>query len=198
MRFDDDSSLLPLADPERIRRGAGVRAEAARLKALGTPLEDIAEGFGWFNEDGLPDTSRVATAIRAHLASMYRFTVDEMKVIELQSLDELEYRLWKLLDGQHVVISQGRIVRDENGDPVPDSRFILETADRIQKVKDQRAKMMGLYAPAKIEVISIDRIEQEISKLEQQLLQAELPAPSPSSPAPSGTVQSITSLPAVD
>jgi hypothetical protein len=189
MRFNDDSSLLPLADPERIRKGAGVRAEAARLKALGTPLEGIAESFGWFSEEGLPDTSRVATAIRAHLASMYRFTVDEMKVIELQSLDELEYRLWKLLDGQHVVISQGRIVRDENGDPVPDSRFVLETADRIQKVKDQRAKMMGLYAPAKFEVISIDRIEAEISKLEQQLLQAELPAPSPA------VVPSITSLP---
>jgi hypothetical protein len=188
MRFDDDSSLLPLADPERIRRGAGVRAEAARLKAMGTPLEDIADAFGWSTPDGSPDTARVATAIRAHLASMYRFTIDEMKVIELQSLDELEYRLWKLLDGQHVVISQGRIVRDENGDPVEDARFVLETADRIQKVKDQRAKMMGLYAPAKIEVITIDRIESEISKLEQQLLAADLPAPIPSVP-------SITSLP---
>jgi hypothetical protein len=195
VRFDDDSSLLPMMDPDKIRKGAGVRAEAARLKAVGVPLEDIAEHFGWSNEDGLPDTARVATAIRAHLASMYRFTTDEMKVIELQSLDELEYRLWKLLDGQHVVISQGRIVRDENGDPVPDSRFILETCDRIQKVKDQRAKMMGLYAPSKIEVISIDRIEQEISKLEQQLLQAEMPVPSPSVPTgPQSGVPSITSM----
>lgn len=194
MRFSDDSSLLAPQDPERIRKGAGVRAEAARLKALGMPLEDIAERFGWFTDEGVPDTARAATAIRAHLASMYRFTIDEMKVIELQSLDELEYRLWKLLDGQHVVISQGRIVRDENGDPVPDARFILETADRIQKVKDQRAKMMGLYAPSKIEVISIDRIEQEISKLEQQLLAAEMPAPIAAPPNALPPVPSITSL----
>jgi hypothetical protein len=190
MRFDDDSSLLPLADPDRIRKGAGVRAEAARLKALGHPLEDIAEHFSWFTDDGVPDTSRVATAIRAHLASLYRFTVDEMKVIELQSLDELEYRLWKLLEGDHYVISQGQVVIDKmTQQRVQDNRFILETCDRIQKVKDQRAKMMGLYAASKIEVISIDRIEQEIQKLEQQLLSAELP--SPSAPAlPPGTVTS--------
>lgn len=181
MRFSDDSSLLPMQDPERIRKGAGVRAEAARLKALGHPLEDIAESFGWFTEDGVPDTPRVSQAIRTHLASLYRFTVDEMKVIELQSLDELEYRLWKLLDDQHVVISQGRIVRDENGDPVPDSRFILETVDRIDKIKDKRAKMMGLYAASKIEVVTLDLIESEITKLEQQLLQADLPSPSPAS-----------------
>jgi hypothetical protein len=190
MRFDDDSSLLPMIDPDKIRKGAGVRAEAARLKAMGVPLEDIAEHFGWSTEDGVPDTSRVATAIRAHLASMYRFTVDEMKVIELQSLDELEYRLWKLLEEDHFVISQGQVVIDKiTHERVKDSRFVLETCDRIQKVKDQRAKMMGLYAPSKIEVISIDRIEQEISKLEQQLLAAAVPEPTPSA-----TVPSITSM----
>lgn len=187
----DDDSLLSPVDPRRIQKGAGVRAEAARLKAVGVPLEDIAEQFGWYDPDGTPDTNRVATAIRTHLASVYRFTTDEMKIIELESLDQVEFRLWKLLKDEHVVISQGRIVRDENGDPVPDARFALETLDRIMKVKDHRAKMMGLYAPKQVEVISIDRIEQEISKLEAQLLQAELPppTPAPARPAlPPGTV----------
>lgn len=186
MRFDDDS-LLSVVDPQKIRKGAGVRAEAARLKALGAPLEDIADHFGWTDEDGNPDTARVGLAIRTHLSSIYRFTTDEARVLELQSLDEAEYRLWKLLEAEHVVISQGRIVRDEHGDPVPDSRFALETMDRILKVKDMRAKIMGLYAPKQIEVISIDRIEAEISKLEQQLLQAATPAPMPAA-LPPGSV----------
>lgn len=176
MQFDD-ASLLSMTDPDKIRKGAGVRAEAARLKAIGHPLEDIATSFGWFTSEGDPDTERVARAIRAHLASVYRFTTDEARILELQSLDEVEYRLWKVMEGRNVVISQGRIVRDENGDPVPDSRFVLETVDRILKVKDMRAKMMGTYAPKQIEVISIDRIEQEISKLEAQLLAADNPVP---------------------
>lgn len=195
MRDDD---LLRPVNPLRIQKGAGVRAEAARLKAVGHPLEDIAEHFGWYDPDGTPDTNRVATAIRTHLSSIYRFTTDESRIIELESLDQLEYRLWKLLDDEHVVISQGRIVRDEHGDPVPDSRFALETLDRIMKIKDHRAKMMGLYAPKQVEIVTLDRIEQEIAKLEQQLLQAELPAPTPpptpptpSQPAlPPGTVSS--------
>lgn len=186
MRFDDDSLLSPV-NPTKLLKGAGVRAEAARLKAIGWPAEDIAEKFGWYDPDGTPDVNRVFAAIRTHLASMYRFTVDEAKIIELESLDQLEYRLWRLLEEEHVVISQGRIVRHEDGTPVSDKRFVLETIDRIDKIKDKRNKMLGLYAPSKIEVISIDRIEQEISKLEQQLLQAELPPPQapalPSNPA---------------
>lgn len=183
MRSDDDSLLAPV-DPRRIQKGAGVRAEAARLKAVGWPAEDIAEHFGWYDPDGTPDVNRVFTAIRTHLASIYRFTADEAKVLELESLDQVEYRLWNLLKDEHVVISQGRIVRHEDGTPVADSRFVLETLDRIIKVKDHRAKLMGLYAPKQVEVITLDKIESEISKLEQQLLQAQLPAPTPP-PAPS-------------
>ena len=180
----DDDSLLATVDPLRIQKGSGVRAEAARLKAIGHPLEDIAVHFGWYDPDGTPDTNRVSTAIRTHLSSIYRFTTDEARILELESLDQLEYRLWKLLDDEHVVISQGRIVRNEHGDPVPDSRFALETMDRIIKIKDHRAKMMGLYAPKQVEIVTLDRIEQEISKLEQQLLQAQLPSPTPPSSQP--------------
>ena len=191
MRDDD---LLRPTSPTRLLKGAGVRAEAARLKAVGWPLEDIAQHFGWFDPDGTPDTNRVATAIRTHLSSIYRFTSDEARIVELESLDQLEYRLWKLLDDEHVVISQGRIVRDEHGDPVPDSRFALETLDRILKIKDHRAKMMGLYAPKQIQVVTLDLIESEISKLEQQLMQAQLPAPTAPPPSqaalPPGTVPS--------
>lgn len=185
MRFDDDDSLLAPVSPTKLLKGAGVRAEAARLKAVGWPAEDIAEHFGWFDPDGTPDTNRVFTAIRTHLASLYRFTADEAKIVELESVDQVEYRLWKLLESEHVTISQGRIVRDENGDAVPDSRFVLETLDRIMKIKDYRAKVMGLYAPKQVEVITLDKIESEISKLEQQLLQAQLPAPLAPSPSAS-------------
>lgn len=191
--MDDD--LLRPVDPLRIQKGAGVRAEAARLKAVGWPLEDIATHFGWYDPDGTPDTNRVATAIRTHLSSIYRFTTDEARIVELESLDQLEYRLWRLLDDEHVVISQGRIVCDANGDAVPDSRFALETLDRILKIKDHRAKMMGLYAPKQVEIVTLDRIEQEISKLEQQLLQAQLPtplvAPAPASPSAPSSVAAL-------
>lgn len=192
MRDDD---LLRPVNPSRIQRGAGVRAEAARLKAVGWPLEDIAVHYGWYDPDGSPDTNRVTTAIRTHLSSIYRFTADEARIVELESVDQVEYRLWKLLEEEHVVISQGRIVRDEHGDPVPDSRFVLETLDRIMKIKDYRAKVMGLYAPKQIEVVTLDRIEQEIQKLEQQLMQAQLPAPTPAPASPPSAPSSSPALP---
>lgn len=194
--YDSDESLLPMPDPAKVRRGKDVNAEATRLKAVGVPIEEIAERFGWTDADGNPDTARVSGAIRTNLAGMYRFVNDETRMVELRSLDELEYRLWRLLEERHVVISQGRVVRDEHGEAVADRRFELETHDRIMKIKERRAKMLGLDAPLKTVTVTLDGIEAEILRLEQELALAELseaPQSAPVLPA-APRVHSITSL----
>lgn len=194
--YDSDESLLPMPDPAKVRRGKDVNAEATRLKAVGVPIEEIAERFGWTDADGNPDTARVSGAIRTNLAGMYRFVNDETRMVELRSLDELEYRLWRLLEERHVVISQGRVVRDEHGEAVADRRFELETHDRIMKIKERRAKMLGLDAPLKTVTVTLDGIEAEILRLEQELALAELPEAPQSAPVlpAAPRVRSITSL----
>jgi hypothetical protein len=61
------------------------------------------------------------------------------------------------------------VFNEETGLPVTDDRFTLETIDRILKIKERRAKLMGLDAPIRREVITMDSIENEIKKLESEL-----------------------------
>lgn len=144
--------------------------ECARLKAQGWKLEDIAKHLGLDKPNPENGPTRVAAAIKRALGEMARFAGDEMRLMELNSLDELEWEAWKTLQTRHVVINQGHIVRDEEtGDAVNDDRFILEVLDRILKIKERRAKLMGLDAPQRREVITMDSIEQEIAKLESEL-----------------------------
>lgn len=173
MSEDDGMETFLIAVPASRRKDGGMwkgerDAEAARLKALGWALPDIARHLGLDHPHPENAIERTAAAIRRAMARAVRFAGDEERHLQLQSLDELELRLWKLLDGKMVLVQQGRIIT-KDGVPLDDSRFELEVVDRIVKVKDQRAKLLGTYAPTRVESITIDSVEAEIERLQREL-----------------------------
>lgn len=146
-------------------------AEAARLKALGWSISDIAKHLGLDQPNPEHAMARTAAAIRRAMARAVRFAGDEERHLQLQSLDEMELRLWQLLDEGMILVQQGRIIMADNM-PMDDKRFNLEVLDRILKVKDQRAKLLGTYAPTRVESITIDSVEAEIERLQKELAAA--------------------------
>lgn len=167
----DEFLLVRPTERWDIKRNGKMRdAECVRLKALGWTLDDIAKHLELDQPNPGNARDRVAAAIRRSLGTMARFAADEMRLVELQSLDEVEWKAWELLQKAHVVVNQGRVVvHADTGEPVEDDRFVLETLDRILKIKERRAKMMGLDAPVRREVITMDSIDEEIAKLEREV-----------------------------
>jgi hypothetical protein len=160
--------LLPLPRQNRSGklRGAARDAEAARLRALGWSLTEIAERLDFYNP------VQAGASIRRALANTTRIARDEQRLLELQSLDECERALWVKIRAQHILVSNGHIIRGDDEQPIEDSRFLLEAIDRILRVKESRRKLLGLDAPARSEVLTIDSVEAEIAKLERELHQA--------------------------
>lgn len=138
--------------------------EAARLKAIGHDLEEIAELLNLTDSiTGEFDPRRAAKAVQRGLTAVYRFTTDEARLQELQSLDEMERHLWQSLRREHVLVQQGRVIMIE-GQVVQDERFVLEALDRILKIKERRAKYLGLDAQVRLSV-EADQIGGEIAQL---------------------------------
>jgi len=138
--------------------------EAARLKAVGHTLEEIAELLDLRDSaTGEWDPRRAAKAVQRGLTTVYRFSIDEMRLAELQSLDEMERHLWGALRREHVLVQQGRVIMIE-GSVVQDERFVLEALDRILKIKERRAKYLGLDAQVRLSV-EADQIGGEIASL---------------------------------
>jgi hypothetical protein len=138
--------------------------EASRLSAIGHSPDEIAEILNLTDyETKLPDPRRAIAAIRRGLHAVYRFSADETKLQELQSLDEMERHLWGQLRREHVLVQQGRVIMVE-GQVVQDERFVLEALDRILKIKERRAKYLGLDAQVRLSV-EADQIGSEISQL---------------------------------
>lgn len=174
---DDDEMQTFLVPVPATRRPNGQMwkgerdAEAARLKALGWDILDIAKHLGLDQPNPENAIIRTVAAIRRAMARAVRFAGDEERHLQLQSLDELELRLWKLLDNGTVLVQQGRII-EMDGIALDDHRFALEVVDRIVKVKDQRAKLLGTYAPTRVETLTIDSVEAEIERLQKELAMA--------------------------
>lgn len=138
--------------------------EASRLAAVGHSALEIAEMLRLTDSvTGEPDERRAIKAIQRGLTAVYRFTVDETRLQELQSLDEMERHLWQSLRKQHVLVQQGRVIMVE-GVPVEDERFVLEALDRILKIKERRSKYLGLDAQVRLSV-EADQIGGEIAQL---------------------------------
>jgi hypothetical protein len=159
------SYLMPLNTSRAVtKKGTARDAQAVRLYATGHALDEICDLLKLGK-----DVRRAAAAIRRGLGSMARFATDEHREMELRSYDELEHVLWKQLRRHHPLVDRGAIVVGFNGEVLADDRFLLETIDRIMKVKERRAKLLGIDAPARAEVLTIDSVDAEIARLEQEL-----------------------------
>lgn len=161
---DEGFFLVPTSDAPKGKLVAGAQRDmqAAKLVALGWDPQEIAETLGYAS-----DRDAINAARRA-MADAVRFARDEQRYMELRGLNEIEVRLWKLLDTEVVLVQHGRMVILD-GIPMADHRFQLEVMDRILHVKQQRSKLLGLDAPTRIETITLTSVEEEIMRLEEDL-----------------------------
>lgn len=170
-------------------------AEALLYRAQGWTFERIAEHMGYANKSGAQKAAQ-----RARDAGP-RETTEEAKALILADLMEAKRRAWEVLNRDHVVVSQGRVVRrflglerDDDGierlDPatgepikifedVADDAPVLAAIDRIVRIDAEIAKVIGAYAPQRHEIRTIDAID---ARLEQ--LADEVAGVGPGGPAP--------------
>lgn len=184
--FTGDDDFFPEKRPEDYPPGYNYRRdrEAARLKALGHSLYDIAAYLHLFNTDtNEPDPLRASAAVRRGLANVHQFTVDEKRHEQLHALELMKRHLWEQMDHPHVMVQQGRVIL-QDGVPMEDRRFVLETMDRLMRLEDQIAKLIGTNATTRLSV-EADQIGGEIVQLISMMGEAAAAQQLGSSPTPS-------------
>ena len=146
--------------------------EATRLRAAGLSYDEIAAELGYANRgNAFRAVERCLTAARAEPTA-------NLVKLELERLDGMWRNAKAVLDRAHITVSNGRIVRDDNGDPVPDDAPVLQAIDRMLRIQERRAKLLGLDAPTKsrIEVITDDVAQMLVDQLEAELASLTDPA----------------------
>ena len=159
--------------PPRARRAdvAARRAEVLRLRTEQRPTAEIAAKLGITPNQVRVDYHR---ALEAYSAEQHA-TAGLAVARELAKLDQLEHVVYEVLRRQHWTVSNGKLIY--HGDkPLEDDAPVLAAADRLVKIAQRRARLLGLDAPVEVRVSS--EVDAAIMALSAQI--GALP------PAPSG------------
>lgn len=134
-------------------------AQAARYVALGWTYARIGEHFG---------VTKQAAFYMVHRAlnEAGKETREEALSVELAKLDAYEQAALEVLARKHVTVSNGRLITID-GEPLLDDGPVLQALDRLMKIADRRARLLGLDAPSRVEVT--DSLDADIERLVAEL-----------------------------
>ncbi|MEU0516633.1 hypothetical protein [Streptosporangium sp. NPDC006007] len=129
----------------RSRSTAARDAAACRLRARGLTYEQIATDLGMASKSSAYD------AVQRALTATVKEPAEEVRQIELIRLDELHRSALAVLEATHYVVDKGAVVL-WNGDPLIDDGPILAAVDRLLKVQERRARLLGLDSPQRVSI----------------------------------------------
>jgi hypothetical protein len=155
-------------------------AEACRLRVRAMSFPEIAKTLGY------ADASHAAQAVARTLRATVEEPAAEVRKTELARLDDMYTAALAVLERMHVTVSQGRVVQHRvagTGTWDPESRTwvgaewvdladdapVLSAIDRLLKIQERRARLLGLDAPVKHEVRNVDAVDAEIEQLVARL-----------------------------
>jgi hypothetical protein len=128
--------------PETAKRDA----QAAELRAQGRTFEQIA------NELGYSDKSDARTAIRRALREIVQGPAEKLLALHMERLETLYEAALEVLEADHVVVSHGRIITGEDGQPLKDNGPKLAAIREARQTLDAFWNLTGMKQPAKVQV----------------------------------------------
>jgi hypothetical protein len=157
-------------------------ARALELRAAGATYRQIAERLGCSVDTAWKAVDRGLVRTRQEPA-------DKLRRLERVRLDRLQRAAETVLGTTHHVLQGGEAVLDEKGKPYVDHGPTLNAIRTLLAVQERRAKLLGLDAPARLdaqvraEVYSVDALQAEIARLEQELAPSDALPPPAENPA---------------
>jgi hypothetical protein len=107
--------------------------------------------------------------VQRAIADIPKEGAEEVVRLEVEKLDFIERKLYEIMTKEHVAFGASGKVVTLDGVPIEDDSPVMKAIDGLLKVADRRAKLLGLNAPTKHEVITLDSVQMEIRRIEAEL-----------------------------
>lgn len=137
-----------VASPDTAERDA----EACRLRSRGMSYPAIAKQLGY------ADPSGASKAVSRALRVTRQDAAEEVRTMELSRLDDLYERMLAIVERSHPTVSVGKVLDVEDDGPR------MAAVDRLLRIQERRARLLGLDAPQRISV-DAENLGREIAEL---------------------------------
>lgn len=142
-------------------------AAAAELRSRHYTYDQIAIDLG------LSNRTHARQCVERAMKRVVQEAADEVRVQELERLDRYARAAEEVLARAHYAHSAGRLITMKDADGVPqpvlDDGPVMAALDRLVKIQDRRARLLGLDAPVKAEVTTRSETDAAIAELAAEL-----------------------------
>lgn len=111
------------------------------------------------------DQTTISTIISSMAKEIKLEDASEYVKMQLDRLADLKDRYMEIISREQVTVSQGRIVRNEDGTPVRDESVAMAAFKGLLDIQKEESKLLGLYAPEKKQVESTVNIDPKVTEL---------------------------------
>jgi hypothetical protein len=139
-------------------------AAALELRAGGASFREIANQLG-------VSVSTAWECVDRGLAATRQEPSSKLRTLERERLNRLTVQAVQVLQARHAVVSAGKIVRGDDGQPLVDHGPTLAAINTLTRLMERRARLEGLDAPVKVDaqVLTVDQMDARIGELEALL-----------------------------
>ena len=145
-------------------------AQALELRAGGASFRVIADQLG-------VSVSTAWKCVDRGLAATRHEPSTKLRALERERLDRLTVQAVQVLQARHVVVSAGKIVRDDDGQPLVDHGPTLAAISTLRGLMERRARLEGLDEPVRhdisaklaAEVYSVEALDRELERIQAEL-----------------------------
>lgn len=145
------------------------RAKVLQMRAAGATYEQILAQF----PNDYKSRAAVVQDVQRALMSTVGEPAAELRALESARLDMLWVRAMHVLTKTHIVVSNGQVMYITGTDgvkrPLEDDAPVLAAVRELRNLSESRRKLLGLDAPAQVQVMSDDSIDAEIRRLAEEL-----------------------------
>lgn len=153
------------------------------MKNSGLSWYQVAERVPYLDTEGNPSPAFACVDVSRALKRARREIVSGLEeMVQMADLrdDDLRLRLRTILQTKHYLVQGGKIVKDDNGEPIRDYGPVLAAIDRLHRLEERYAVRHGLNAPEKLNIALERRTDVEATVVTEAILAgfdaAELPA----------------------
>lgn len=119
-------------------------AEAARLHAAGHNYVEIGQHFGITRQAAM-------RAVQRAVREVVQEAGEEVLKLHLTRMEYLFQKAEEVIEADHVVVSHGRIVYGDDGEPLRDHAPVLAAINSARQCLESVQSLTGMKQPTKIE-----------------------------------------------
>lgn len=139
------------------------RLKAIEMKRRAMPWEYIAGQLGYLTAQHA--AADVLGALERRRKESAR-QLDAYVQLELEKLDTLERAMYKIMQRKHILVQQGKVmINPDTHELIEDDAPHMQAVDRIVKIMERRAKMLGLDSAMKLDMRVSDETNAKIEEL---------------------------------